>query len=192
MFQPAIDENVYRSLISRIAAIERNVGDDADNTAHDLERYSGLLEQVVVNIARLRSSLSDNNWNDVDARCNHLRSTIDDKLYELDLINPVSAAPVRQRGGNGGGRGGRPKKEIDKVKLQMLLDTGFGLKKIADEELLGFPIHRNTISSFIKKNDMKSPRQTYATISDADLSLIIPKNIVTIMSTLVIERLLPC
>ena len=53
MFQPAIDENVHRSLIARIAAIERNVGDDTDNTVDDLERYSGLLEQVVVNTARL-------------------------------------------------------------------------------------------------------------------------------------------
>ena len=72
-----------------------------------------------------------------------------------------------------GSSGGRPTKSIDKYKLEVLLGAGFTVAKIVDQQLLGFPVHRNTIARFMQRNGMTSPRAAYATISDADLSIII-------------------
>ena len=51
---------------------------------------------------------------------------------------------------------GRPKRVISKERLQELLYLDFNVSDIASHELLGYPIHRNTIHKFMKDEGMSS------------------------------------
>ena len=174
MFQPTLNENVYRSLLSRINGIERGLGGDA--TVDNLRRLIGLLQQVYGNASNLRTSLSEDAWRTIDGHCTRLRQIIDVRLGWIAQVNhddvtlqPLQAIPDQASLS----RNGRPRKDIDKHKLHALLEMGFTVSQISTKELLRFKVHRNTLTKFIKYNGLTSPRDRYTTMSDADLAVII-------------------
>ena len=75
MFQPSLNENVYRSLLSRVNSIDRSV--NGDMSIDDLRRVSNLLQQVYDNASNLRSGLSDEVWSSIDGHCTRLQQVIE-------------------------------------------------------------------------------------------------------------------
>ena len=59
--------------------------------------------------------------------------------------------------------------KIDKNKLEHLLCLGFTVRKIARDGLLGKQLHHNTLHIFMERNQMKSIRNRYASLSDDEL-----------------------
>ena len=58
-------------------------------------------------------------------------------------------------------------------RLQHLLDLGFSVREIARDGLLGGVLHYNTIHNFIKREEMRTQRQRYTSLTDAELMPII-------------------
>ena len=58
---------------------------------------------------------------------------------------------------------------IDKNKLEHLLSLGFTVRKIARDGLLGKQLHHNTLHNFMERNQMKSIRNRYTSLSDDEL-----------------------
>ena len=178
MFQPSLNENVYRSLLSRVNSIDRSV--NGDMSIDDLRRVSNLLQQVYDNASNLRSGLSDEVWSSIDGHCTRLRQLIADRMRisherllnvsdidNLELLQPVEQLPHPPS------RNGRPKKGIDKCKLKLLLGMRFTVSDIAKNSLLGYKVHRNTLTNFIKEEGLQLAREKFTTMSDEDLTVII-------------------
>ena len=63
--------------------------------------------------------------------------------------------------------------DIDKIHLEFLISIGHNVSEIAKDGLLGGVMHRNTITRFMKKNDIKSPKSRYTALEDNDIKSII-------------------
>ena len=141
MFQPSINENVYRALQQRLDSIERNVRDET--SLEELRRASNLLREVNNNINSLQTALSVESWD----RINRDRATLDRYIAERIVLteNTQDRTPTRpseedDRDINepNAREVGRPKKGIEINKLQSLLNMGFNISEIAKKDLLGF------------------------------------------------------
>ena len=179
MFQPALNANVNRSLLSRVNSIERSFG--GDMSIDDLRRASNLLQQLCDNASSLRTGLSEEAWNSINGHCTRLRQLIADRMrritherplnvsdhHNVQLLHPTEQHPQLPP------CNGRPKKGIDKCKLKLLLKMRFTVSDIAKKGLLGYKVHRNTLTNFIKEEGLQLAWKKYTTMSDADLSVII-------------------
>ena len=179
MFQPALNANVNRSLLSRVNSIERSFG--GDMSIDDLRRASNLLQQLCDNASSLRTGLSEEAWNSINGHCTRLRQLIADRMrritherplnvsdhHNVQLLHPTEQHPQLPP------CNGRPKKGIDKCKLKLLLKMRFTVSDIAKKGFLGYKVHRNTLTNFIKEEGLQLAWKKYTTMSDADLSVII-------------------
>ena len=68
------------------------------------------------------------------------------------------------------GKKGGQRLDISKQHLEYLLSLGFTVSAIANNELLGGKLHRNTISKFMAAEGMTMPRQRFSQLSDAELN----------------------
>jgi hypothetical protein len=175
MFQPQVNTNVNNSLRQRLAAIERLIDSEAPDNI--LMRTSHQLNQITEQIRRLGTGLNEDSRRTLNQYCSRLRRTLDAVLSRR--ANPINVEVDDDTDVNNTGRGdasrdvGRPKKSIDKNNLQSWLDLGFSVTDIAKKNLLGTNIHRNTISSFMKKEQIVRPRERYCRMTDEELTPII-------------------
>ena len=176
MFQPQVNANVYRSFRQRLAAVDRLIDSEANGDVY--MRTSNQLDQLTEQIRRLQNGLSDDSRRTLYEYCSRLRSRLDAVISqqrahesnetEVDVIidgNPSGINNAREFG--------RPRKAIDKHKLESWLSLGFTVSEIAEKRLLGISVHRNTITSFMKKERMVLPRKRYSCLTDEELTPII-------------------
>ena len=127
MFQPSPNDNIYRAIISRLAGIQRNIGND-DVTLADLRTFSNSLGEIQNHIINLQTALSQESWERVYHYHSRLQRDITGRITTLETtplhsdINDGDDAPLPV---NYHGEVGRPKKRIEKEKLQLLVNMGF-------------------------------------------------------------------
>ena len=92
MFQPQLNNNVYRSLRQRLCAIERLIENDVD--VNLLTRASNQLQQVAAQTLRLQTGLSEESRSSIDDYCSRLRQLISVIHIDVFNFNGISAITV--------------------------------------------------------------------------------------------------
>ena len=62
---------------------------------------------------------------------------------------------------------------IDKEHLEFLIGIGHNVSEIAKKGLHGGVMHRNTLTNFMRKNGIKSPKERYTSLQDSEIKIII-------------------
>ena len=153
MYQSTTQQTIRASISRRIDGMKRNL--EGEITAQDLVSMRTQVVHIHEHILTLRSALSQENWLLLAEKVDSLVASINDRASAGDLLpqtqlqnpprpqDPTMHDTTRKRG--------RPKITINKEKLEELLDLDFTVTDIAKNNLLGYPIHRNTLHNFMQK-----------------------------------------
>lgn len=161
MFQATVNENVYRSLYQRLSGIERNL--ESAINFNELSRVCRLLGAIRSNIESLQPALLPNSSQRISEFLERLER---DAAERNERISEAQANATRVNDNNANpptgasfpaAAIGRPKKDVDKGRLNQLLGMGFTVTEIARKNLLGVKVHRNTINNVMKKERIITP-----------------------------------
>ena len=131
MFQPSMNENVYRSLQQRLDAIGRIVRNDA--SLDEFARALNLPREVTNNATSLWTELSPELWDRINGYRARLEQSIAEGIASSENTQRPSLSTgegdndenIPELSSNTRGEVGRPKKCIEKDKLRSLLNIGF-------------------------------------------------------------------
>lgn len=146
-----------------IGYVRRNVSNNPD--IYQIHNLRSTLANGKRNLERISSTLSQSEYDNVNIRIEQLLEALDRRTNAVQTH--VTRTPRIQRIYNQ--QRGHPKCAINRNNLESLLAMGFTVKKIATEGLLGGIMHPNTIHNYIKKHQMKSPRERYTNLTNAEL-----------------------
>eukprot|EP00111_Clytia_hemisphaerica_P021598 TCONS_00063515-protein len=130
------------------------------------------LNQANVNVQRL----AQGNTNEANVQRVHgLVSRLKSRYNALPLASVNEEKNSRYSKKTVSGKKGNNPYDIDITHLKFLLSIGHNVKEIAEKGLLGGSMHRNTLTRFMKDNNIPTPRERYSIISDDDLLILIRK-----------------
>ena len=185
MYQPEVTNRIRVSIGRRVEGIRRSLSNNPP--LPELYDQQNIVSNIRAHVESLESHLPQDVWRPLiqssESLVNEVETLLmihnnddaseddeDDEEYNDDDDDDDDDRNTESTPRN---RRGRPVKGIDRQKLQTLLNMGFSLTRIADENLLGLSVHRNTILNFMKRNNMGGVRAKFSTISTADLATII-------------------
>ena len=162
----ALVETVLEHIHNALQAIKRSLDDEqpTEEVIYTSEQY---LRSITENLTRLKPVLNEEIYHTHEADVNLIRNKLDNLKSEI-LTAPVTDNKIGRRENRG--KKGNSFRNIDKDCLKELLSLGFSVRKIAKDDLLGGELHYNTIHKFIQLNKIKTPRERYSLISDAELN----------------------
>ena len=159
--------NLVRNVNRKIASIQRDI-----STETDRDKLKTTLDELITICSCLDSVINEvgeEYWTAISQRIQQIEVEINDKLqHVLESQVSSSAFSLPRRVSN---RCGRRKIVINRQNLEKLLSIGFSVRSIAKSGLLGEKRHRNTLSNFIKEENVSLP--TFSNTSDNELRSII-------------------
>lgn len=135
--------------------------------------YRQHLRQAEINVERLVSNanitqiLKDRLTNKINELNDKYRSlTVDGGKKSNDLPSKYNIKEKKNKAGNS-------RYLIDKEHLEFLIGIGHNVSEIAKKGLLGGVMHRNTLTNFMRKNNIKSVKDRYTSLQDSEIKNII-------------------
>ncbi|KAH3892600.1 hypothetical protein DPMN_016721 [Dreissena polymorpha] len=135
-----------------LSNILRNV--DSGMGEDDKVAARATIEQIRTNCHRMLGTMQT-------GLLENIISNLTDVVHQIN--KSVNAPHDVQDTNNGGfrirlGARGPPNYQIDQDQLQLLLDRGFTVKRIAEDGLLGSKMHKSTLFRFMRLNRILQPR----------------------------------
>ena len=125
--------------------------------------------ELLVNNANISQFLRDrvkNKLNELNDKYQSLTAGGEINSNDLDNLSKYSHKEKKNKPGNS-------RYLIDKENLEFLIGIGHNVSEIAKKGLHGGVMHRNTLTNFMRKNGIKSPKERYTSLQDSEIKIII-------------------
>lgn len=162
-------EDVFDEIENYVNGLSRTSPDEMD------QQFFTRVELAKLNLDRIKDVITVDQYSQVKTKLDFL---ISNNTREYDDV----AVPITSSDNNEtrltipkivNGKPGNNRYNIDKDYLEQLLSMGYSVSAVATNGMLGSKIHPNTVYKFMKQNGLKSMRDRFTTLSDAELTLLI-------------------